>query len=206
MAEAASFGVFLAPQFWQGGGLLHGPKGGIAVASAPSNQLRLGCLVMSGLAGVLGGLLSIVIVVAIRGRDPSPELNRADFETAQQLWKQAGPPSYNIAVRVVGPQPAVYRVEVRSGEVISASIDGRPLKQRRTLDTWSVPGMFGTMERDLAHVEEWASGRAVRGTPQLTLRATFHPTYGYPQRFRRTEWGADRDMVWEVIEFVIPDS
>jgi len=173
--------------------------------NAPTRSTRIGCLVISGLAGVLGALVSIFLIVALRGRDPSPEFSRADFQAAQALWNQAGPASYDLEVQVLGRQPAVYRVQVRSGDVVSASIDGRPLKQRRTFETWSVPGMFGTMERDVANLEKLASGRAEQETPRLTLRATFDPTYGFPARYRRIEWGNDRDATWEVREFRIQD-
>lgn len=156
---------------------------------------------MSAALGVLAGLASIFLFLAIRGRDPSPEFSRAEFEAAQARWESSGPTSYDLAVEVVGPQPAEYRVVVREGEVQSATIDGRPLKQRRTLDTWSVPGMFTTMERDVANRELVATGRARPDTPRLTLRADFHPKYGYPQRYRRIEWGTGRDMVWQVREF-----
>lgn len=167
----------------------------------PKPRGRWGCLALAALAGIGGGLLSIFLVAAVRNRDPSPELSRADFSAAVSRWQAAGPQSYRLEVKVAGPQPAVYAVEVRDEDVVSATIDGRPLKQRRTFDTWSVPGMFGTMERDLANVDLVAAGRATRETPRLTLRADFHPDYGYPRRYRRIEWGTGRDMVWEVKKF-----
>ena len=171
--------------------------------NSATRRSRLGCLVVAAAAGILGGVLSILLVSAWKGRDPSPEFTREEFDAAQQRWEQAGPQSYDIAIQVTGRQPATYRVEVRGGEVTSASIDGRPLKQRRTFDTWSVPGMFATMETDVSNRERFASGKGDRFTPNLTLRATFHPTYGYPQRYRRIEWETDRDMIWEVKEFRI---
>lgn len=169
--------------------------------SAPIRRPRLGCLVLSGLGGVFGGVVSIVLVAAIAGRDPSPELTTTDFEAAQERWQSNGPASYDLEVKVVGPQPAIYRVEVRQGEVISAMINGRPLKQRRTFDTWSVPGMFDTIERDVANVELVASGQARKETPRLTLRADFDAALGYPCRYRRIEWGTNRDMIWKVQKF-----
>lgn len=170
----------------------------MSVSPRPS---RFGLLSLSAIAGVLIGLAGILVIIAVRGRDPSPEFTRAEFEAARERWRSAGPTSYDLEVEVVGQQPAVYRVEVRQGEVVLATIDGRPLKQRRTFDTWTVPGMFDTMERDVENLELVAAGRAKQETPRLTLRATFDPVLGFPQRYRRIEWGASRDMVWEVREF-----
>jgi hypothetical protein len=176
------------------------------MVSASPLRFRLGCLVLSALAGVLLGLFSIAIIIAIRGRDPSRELTREDFEIAQQRWTRSGPASYDISIKVVGRQPALYQVQVRSGDVVSATIDGRPLKQRRTFDTWSVPGMFGTIERDLEHVEEFTASGPRPNLPRLTLRATFDSNYGFPRRYRRLEWGTDRDVIWEVREFKVADQ
>lgn len=169
--------------------------------SPRTTRTRFGCLAFSCLGGVGAGLASVLVIVAIQGRDSSPEFSRADFDAAQARWRSSETARYEIEVEVTGPQPAVYRAIVRGGAVVSATIDGRPLKQRRTLDTWSVPGMFDTMERDLANRELVAAGHATKETPRLTLRADFHPVYGYPQRYRRIEWGANRDMVWQVREF-----
>jgi hypothetical protein len=171
----------------------------------PSRRSRLGCIAFAATAGVAAGVVSIFFISAWQNRDPSPEFTRAEFEAAQRRWERSGPPDYDIAVEVVGRQPAVYRVEVRGGEVTSATIDGRPLKQRRTWSTWSVPGMFATMETDVSNRERFTSGKGDRFTPNLTLRAAFHPTYGYPQRYRRIEWETDRDMIWEVKDFRIYD-
>jgi hypothetical protein len=104
-------------------------------------------------------------------------------------------------VRVTGSQPAVYRVLVRGGQAENAWRNGRPLTSRRTFSTWSVPGMFGTISRDIEAVERVARGQADRFTPHLRLRAEFDKRYAYPQRYRRIEEGSNIEVAWEVTRF-----
>jgi hypothetical protein len=163
------------------------------------------------IAAVCGGLLGLCIALCIAlgvpawlaWRDRPPTLGRAELEQARERWRQNGPASYDLAVRVSGLRAAVYRVEVRDGVAVSATIDGRPLRDRRTFATWSVPGMFATMEADVEHVET----RAVEAVPRsarLALYGTFHARLGYPQRYHRIEWGeagTDQETTWEVLSF-----
>ncbi len=139
--------------------------------------------------GALVGLAAVMLFWVLSFRDPLPPLSVSSFETAQKRWREQGPASYDIEVEVSGRQPAKYRVEVRDGEAVSATRNGQPLTQRRTWTTWSVPGMFGTMESDFQHMKQVAEGVADEQTPRLALYGEFHPQYGYPQRYRRVGLG-----------------
>ena len=158
---------------------------------------------------VLGGLAGVVIsLVALRiaNHDPTPELTPKLFDAARQRWKAAGPSDYDIEVRVEGPQAATYRVEVRDGQAKAAWRNGKPLTSVRTFGTWSVPGMFSTMSRDVETIERQAEGRADPAIPKLILRAEFDPKYSFPQRYSRIEWGSRKGSTattatWEVVEF-----
>lgn len=110
-------------------------------------------------------------------------------------------PDYDIEVAVAGTQPATYEVRVRDGQAIEAFRNGKPLNQRRTFGTWSVPGMFSTMSRDVEAVERRERGEADPSTPRLTLRAEFDPKYGYPKRYQRIEWGSPVEVTWQVTHF-----
>jgi hypothetical protein len=113
-------------------------------------------------------------------------------------------------VAVAGRQAARYYVEVRAGEVRVATRDGQPLRQERTRGTWSVPGMFGTIQTDIANLEKQQAGTADPTTPQLLLRGVFDPQLGYPVRYLRTElrkWGNNLEVSWEAnLEVVGPSS
>ena len=135
-------------------------------------------------------------------RHSPEEFSIEQFDEAQHRWNQSGPDNYDIEVQVTGRQAATYRVAVRKGEVISAQRNGQPLKQLRTLGTWSVPGMFGTISKDVENLEKTAHNLADDTTPQLSLSADFHPHYGYPEHYLRLEWGSANSKVsWKVIEF-----
>ena len=106
---------------------------------------------------------------------------------------------------MIGSQPAIYRVEVRCGEAQAAWRNGAPLTTHRTFGTWSVPGMFSTISRDIEALERHAAGKAERFTPRLTLRAEFDAQYHYPRRDRRIQQWSTVEVAWEVTEFRIVD-
>jgi hypothetical protein len=162
--------------------------------------------VLIGLAAglVLGLLAMIVLAIATRG-SVSPRLTPEIFQAAMARWKQEEPQDYDIEVQVRGNQPATYYVEVRGGDARLALRNGKPLTQRRTFSTWSVPGMFATMSRDVDALERRAAGQADASTPDLNLRATFDPHYGYPARYRRLQYRSSVEVEWEVTRFeVVP--
>jgi hypothetical protein len=163
-----------------------------------------GALRRAGCWLILGAMLGAIVTVAVlrwRLADPTPALTEELFHAARQRWAEYGPKDYDVEVVVQGPQPGTYRVIVRDGESIAAFRNGQPLNQQRTFGTWSVPGMFGTISRDLAQIERRRSGNADRFTPDLTLRASFDPELGYPRHYLRMEAGSTQDVSWELTRF-----
>lgn len=153
------------------------------------------------LVGLAAGLIVVLIALRQANYDPTPALTPELFQRAHERWNTAAPSDYDIEVRVTGSQPARYRVEVRGSEARAAWRNGDPLTTRRTFGTWSVPGMFGTIGRDIDAIERHAAGKADRFTPRLILRAEFDPQYGYPARYRRIEQWSTVEVAWEVTEF-----
>jgi hypothetical protein len=157
------------------------------------------------LLGAAVGVVTVIAAMRHRYQDPTPTLTPELFQAAHARWKSIAPLNYNIEIRVTGSQPALYRVEVRSGDAQAAWRNGQPLTTRRTFGTWSVPGMFGTISRDIEAMERHAAGRADRFTPRLTLRAEFDRQYSYPKRYRRIEHWSTVEVAWEVTEFRVLD-
>jgi hypothetical protein len=168
--------------------------------AAEAGQALRRFVLWSLIGGVLGLVATLAVLRAIN-RDPTPSLTPELFHAAHERWKQVAPANYDVEVRVTGSQPGVYRVEVRGGHAQAAWRNGQPLTTRRTFGTWSVPGMFGTMSRDIEAVERHAAGKADRLTPRLILRAAFDPQYSYPARYRRIEQWSNVEVAWEVTEF-----
>jgi len=155
-------------------------------------------------AAVLGGITFGALLIAIgTRRSPIPSLDAQRFHEAQRFWESHGPPSYEIEIRVEGRQAAVYRTEVRQGEVLQATRNEQPLRQQRTMGTWSVPGMFGTILSDVENQERHRTGSAGPETPRVAVRCAFDAVYGFPTRYHRTEMtGAENvEVTWEVLRF-----
>lgn len=157
-------------------------------------------------AGLSGAAIAILIVAAywiVKSRSDLPPLSRERFDAALARWQANGPENYDIEISVSGPQAGTYRAEVRLGEATALFHDGVKLTRQRVFPTWSVPGMFGTIRRDLENVEAVESGTATESTPQLELRAQFHSEYGYPEEYHRHQWGTNVDVTWQVTEFLL---
>ena len=162
------------------------------------------------LIGCTVGVLATLIALRIINRDPTPPLTPDLFHAAHKRWKQSAPPNYDIEIRVTGNQPAIYRAQVRGGQAEAAWRNGAPLTSRRTFGTWSVPGMFSTISRDVEQLEREAAGQHDPRLPGLILRAKFDDKYSYPAHYSRIEWGSRKGTTaqgvsWEVTEFkVVP--
>jgi hypothetical protein len=178
-------------------------------ATAPRERTAASTLrrfALGSLVGAALGILAMLVALRLVNRDPTPPLTPELFHAAHDRWKSAAPASYDIEVRVTGSQPAIYRVEVRDGLARAAWRNDQALTTRRTFDTWSVPGMFGTIGRDIESLERHAAGKADRFTPRLTLRAQFDPVYSFPARYRRLQQRSNVDVAWQVTEFRVIDQ
>ncbi len=155
-------------------------------------------------AAVVGFVCTLIVWFGLRLlRQPGLEpLTRTGWQQAWQRWNERGPRNYEIVVETSGRQAATYKVIVQGGEPSSATCNGQPLPQPRAWYTWSVPGMFETLERDLEQIE-----RAQQGTPKgvpLSVYVAFDPQYGYPARYLRSEHvasGSNPDVTWKVVSF-----
>jgi len=151
----------------------------------------------------IGGVIALVVLRQIH-LDPTPSLTPQQFYAAHDAWKANPILDYNVEVRVTGPQAATYRAEVRHGEPQSATRNGQPLTSRRTFGTWSVPGMFSTISRDVEALERAA---AAGRPPPLILRAAFNER-GVPEHYRRIDNGSRKGgdsiaVTWDITEFRI---
>lgn len=154
--------------------------------------------------GILGLIGAFVLWRAFSNHAALPEMHRQEWLDALHRWEAAAVRDYDIRISVSGRQAATYAVEVRDGEAIDATRNNEPLPQKRTWATWTVEGMFETIARDLESVEKHMEGRADSSTPQLQLRALFHPQLGYPQQYLRTEmvrFGSNVEVSWQVTKF-----
>jgi len=176
-------------------------------AAEPSQRMRrITAYTTAGLLGVVAGIVALLAVVVSRHQQSLPKLTPERFYEAKARWEERSPSSYDIQVVVSGRQAAVYYAEVRDGEVFAATRDGEVLSRLRTVDTWTVPGMFTTIQSDVVNVERHLAGTADQNTPQVLLRGYFDEQTGLPLRYHRTElrkWGPNVEVMWEVTKFEI---
>ena len=166
-------------------------------------------LFLAALLGAVLALLVVTLVVRLSATGGLVKLESEDLEEAARRWAAADIQNYSIQIEVAGRQPAIYDVLVRGGQVRTALRNGLPLKQRRTFVTWTVPGMFETIRRDVANVQRAATGDVDPQVAGLTLRGSFDPVLGYPVRYLRTQHGGGTDnpvVSWEVTKFDVSDD
>jgi len=149
-------------------------------------------------------LLCVVFGLRVAAPPRLPALTSATFHEAWNRWDEHAPAGYDIEVAVSGPQAATYRVQVRAGEVISATRNGFALKGYRTIGTWSVPGMFHTMEIDLDQLGR-SEETATTNSQRLILSCQFDTALGYPAHYRRIEMGSRMQVEWQVTSLTIED-
>lgn len=173
----------------------------------PSHRMRrITALTTAALLGVATSIVGLLAIIVFRHQGTLPKLAPADFYEARQRWEENGPANYNIRVNVTGRQAAVYYAEVRDGRVFAATRNGDVLSRHRTIDTWTVPGMFTTIHSDVINVEKHATGKADQSTPQVLLRGSFDEDTGVPLHYHRTElrkWGPNVEVTWNVTNFEV---
>lgn len=175
-------------------------------AKADAQQLREKArrklaLIAAAFLGATLAVIGVVVYYLLQPRDTTPKLTRDRFEAAKLKWEQAAPKNYNIEIKVTGLQAATYNVQVRRGDVVSASRNGTPLPRRHGFATWSVPGMFSTIGHDVEQVQAIQDGSAKPGASRLELRGEFDCKFGYPQHYYRYEWKTRNEVSWDVTEF-----
>jgi hypothetical protein len=128
-----------------------------------------------------------------------PTLDEPALEAAMSRWNEHGPSDYDMDIELRGAQPGKIHVEVRNSEVTAETRDGRD-PNRSTWGTWSVPGMFDTLERDIQiAADPQAEIQAAPGTT-WRLRCEFDPRYSYPARYHRMVTGGP-EVYWIVTQF-----
>jgi hypothetical protein len=150
-------------------------------------------------ASILVAIASVIVAVEFFVVERLPALTEASLESAKKQWKSGGPHSYIVEIELRGAQPGMIHVEVQDGEVTATTRDKR-VPPKWTWDTWSVPGMFETLEQDLQIAEDPAQQiQAAPGT-KWQLRCEFDPKYGYPHRYHRFVTGGP-EVYWRVTRF-----
>jgi hypothetical protein len=128
------------------------------------------------------------------------QIREADLDAAEAKWKSNEVLNYDLAVSLGGRQTGEIRTQVRGGRAIGMTRNGLAMKEERTWQPWTVPGLFDTLRTDFdnaAHPAEKFGSVDV----QVVLRAEFDPRYGFPRRYLQQVYGRLDDLNWTVLEF-----
>jgi hypothetical protein len=148
---------------------------------------------------IAGGLaLGIVVTLLVFVREPGSTLTREGLAAARARWRAAAPADYDLDVATGGVTGARHHVEVRGGEVVGMTT-GAAEASRSAWEYWSVEGLFGFLDAELANAED---PRAYGGDAgEVVLRVRFDPRYGYPAYFLRHVMGKKLSIEWKVTAF-----
>ncbi len=139
---------------------------------------------------VIGGAALILVF-----RAPGETLTQDNLDTARARWAQGGPGSYDMEIVVTGAQDNTHRVEVRDRAVASMKTGGVEVASRSARASWTVEGMFDTLQRELENIG------AVHGEAEVVLRVVYDARLGYPRQFLRHVAGQKNSIEWEVRSF-----
>jgi len=150
-------------------------------------------------ASIIFAIVAVVLAVDFFVVERLPALTEASLEAAQKQWKSSGPRSYIMEIELRGAQPGMVHVEVQNGEVTATTRNDR-VPPKWTWDTWSVPGMFDTLEQDLQIAED--PSQQIQAAPGTSwrLRCEFDSEFGYPHRYHRFVTGGP-EVYWRVTRF-----
>ena len=158
-----------------------------------SSRRRIVLTVVVIVASIIG-LLAVLRLFA----SGLPKITPDDLAAATERWEKSGLRNYRLTIVKSGRQTGEVKIEVRDGVAVGGTNNGVELKELRTREPWTVPGMFATLETDFdnaAHAAEKFGGA------EVVMRCEFDAKYGYPRRYLHQILGTYGDLSWEVTEF-----
>ena len=123
---------------------------------------------------------------------------------AEQKWQQANIKDYDLEIQISERQQRRYRIQIRNSKITALWRNDRPVKEPHQYRAWTIPGMFQTLRTDVEKPLSDMNSADATALNNLTIRAEFHPTYGFPQRYIRIEHrqqGNNPEISWKIISF-----
>jgi hypothetical protein len=123
-----------------------------------------------------------VMIVYNMGQQLKPE----QLATARALWAEKGPANYDMEFTQVGSAPGTFQVQVRDGEIVSATMDGRPL-ERPQYRYYDMRGLFNSIDGFLEHDSK-------PGQPRTFTKAVFAADDGHVVKYIRRVMGSQERL------------
>ena len=156
-----------------------------------------GSILLVGGIMVLAAVLIFFIITAFA--DKTPLLLPGMPGDWRERWSREGPRDYDLSISIQVDRQDESRAEtkVRDGKLVSQTYNGLP--RASSDDSYTVAGLFRTMEREL-ELQEKQKGDTV-------LKAEFDQKLGAPVVFKRlTTRPGGRSVVINVIELSSPKA
>lgn len=123
---------------------------------------------------LLVGILAVLLLA-----DRTPKFDLRILQAKRSLWSAKGSEDYDISIRIKvdHQEESSAGVSVRSGKIVSQSYNG--LERTGKDDSYTVEGLFRTMEREL----NLARDQGEKGN--TILKAEFDDQLGFPVVFKK---------------------
>ena len=152
---------------------------------------------------VITFLVSIsILVIRVRGRMAPVDL--ALLNGAEQRWQQAKLTDYDLEIEISERQRRHFRIQVRNSKIIAIWHNDRPREAPERYQAWTLEGMFQVIRTDVEQQLQPQNAAQNSAVTRLTIRAEFHPTHGFPQRYIRVEHrqeGTNPEISWKITSF-----
>ena len=144
-----------------------------------------------------------VFVLFTTGCSRLEQLTESNLTAAEELWQSNVPGLYRAEIEISGErvEDGTFEVLVRSGEVVSITLDGQAVAPERSED-YSISGLFGILRQELALAQEPRLLGAPAGY-EAYLLVRFEPDTGRLTHYRRTVGGASNSIDIEVVGFEV---
>jgi hypothetical protein len=155
---------------------------------------------------VIGALLALAMTGGFawwlwRQAPHAAPLTSETLAAAEMRWREHGPKSYTLDLKLGGVRPGNVHLEVRDGQVADMTRDGVTPSQRRTWDAWTVDSQFDMIETELAGAAHPERAFGAPPDARVVQRADFDPQLGYPRKYERFVLGTALEISWETVDF-----
>ena len=143
-----------------------------------------------------------ILVIRVRGRMAPVDL--ATLNAAEQQWQQANIKDYDLEIEISERQRRHFRIQVRDSKITRLWHNDQLREQPERYQAWTIEGMFQVIRTDVEQQLQPQNANQNRAFTLLTIRAEFHPTHGFPQRYIRVEHrqqGNNPEISWKITSF-----
>ena len=145
---------------------------------------------------------SLLVFLLLLSCSRISELTPEALHAAQARWEQSGPPNYRMVVETDSDrmEPSRYEVTVRAKQIVKLERNGSPLQPGAGDSSYSVEGLFQTMDQEIDLATKPQKLGAPPGYASYPM-ARFDAVTGRLLRFQRSVGGTKNSIEINVTAF-----